>query len=164
MELSWFSASVNVCHKKSLKNDRLTLNFHWESPWCWERLRAEGEKGVRGWDGWSITDAMTMNLGKLREMVRDKEAWRGAVHGVTKSGTRLGTEQPQPWILWSRNHRLCLCGVNTHNAHTHIIQYLTQHSVTKVKRQRQFFEESDLDIKIITYAVSKGHCYRCSRI
>ena len=25
---------------------------HWKSPWCWERLRAEGEEGVRGWDGW----------------------------------------------------------------------------------------------------------------
>ena len=25
---------------------------HWKSPWCWERLRAEREKGVRGWDGW----------------------------------------------------------------------------------------------------------------
>ena len=25
---------------------------HWKSPWCWERLKAEGEEGVRGWDGW----------------------------------------------------------------------------------------------------------------
>ena len=25
---------------------------HWKSPWCWERLRAEGEEGVRGWEGW----------------------------------------------------------------------------------------------------------------
>ena len=25
---------------------------HWKSPWCWERLRAEGEEDVRGWDGW----------------------------------------------------------------------------------------------------------------
>ena len=34
-----------------------------------------------------ITDAMNMNLGKLHEMVRDREAWRAAVHGVTKSWT-----------------------------------------------------------------------------
>ena len=34
-----------------------------------------------------ITDAMDMNLGKLREMVRDREAWRAAVHRVTKSQT-----------------------------------------------------------------------------
>ena len=26
--------------------------IHWKSPWCWERLRAEGEEGIRGWDGW----------------------------------------------------------------------------------------------------------------
>ena len=32
-----------------------------------------------------ITDSMEMNLGKFREMVRDREAWRAAVHGVAKS-------------------------------------------------------------------------------
>ena len=37
-----------------------------------------------------ITDSIDMNLGKLWEMVKDREAWRAAVHGVTKSGTRLG--------------------------------------------------------------------------
>ena len=35
----------------------------------------------------SITDATNMNLGKLQEMVRDREAWRAAVHGVVKSRT-----------------------------------------------------------------------------
>ena len=35
----------------------------------------------------SIIDAMDMNLGKLREMVRDTEAWHAAVHGVAKSDT-----------------------------------------------------------------------------
>ena len=38
----------------------------------------------------SITDATDMKLGKLWEMVRDREAWRAAVHGVTKSRTQLG--------------------------------------------------------------------------
>ena len=33
----------------------------------------------------SITDAMNMNLGKLQEMVRDREAWRAAVHAVAKN-------------------------------------------------------------------------------
>ena len=37
-----------------------------------------------------ITDAMDVNLGKLREMVRDREAWRAAVSGVTKRQSCLG--------------------------------------------------------------------------
>ena len=38
----------------------------------------------------NITDAMNINLGKLQEMVRDRETWHAAVHGVAKSQTQLG--------------------------------------------------------------------------
>ena len=50
--------------------------------------RRRGCQRMRWLDG--ITDAMNMNLGKLREMVRDREARHAAVHGVTKSRTQLG--------------------------------------------------------------------------
>ena len=66
---------------------------HWKRPWCWERLKGEGEEGDRGWDGWMASlicpSSLVMNLGKLLEMVRDREAWRAEVHGVSKSRTQL---------------------------------------------------------------------------
>ena len=77
LKLQYFGhrMQTNDSLEKSLKLEKI------------EGRRRRGRQKMRLLDG--ITKAMSVNLGTLREMVRDREAWHAVVHWVTKSWTRL---------------------------------------------------------------------------
>ena len=56
---------------------------HWKRPCCWKRLRAGGEGGDRGWDGWMVLLSKWTWVWASSEIVKDREAWHAAVHGIT---------------------------------------------------------------------------------
>ena len=110
---------------------------HWKRLWCWEGLRAGGEGDDRGWDGWldGIIDLMNVSLSELQELVMDRGAWHAAIHGVTKSQTRLSDWTELNWTeqilgsstsseltqmhssLWLSNIPLCICTMAFLNIH-----------------------------------------------
>ena len=82
--------------ENSFKGLMLKLKLHYVHHQMWRanslektlmlgKIEGRRSRGDRGWDGDGITDSRDMNLGKLWEIVRDRESWHATVYGVTKS-------------------------------------------------------------------------------
>ena len=70
----------------------------WKIPWCWERLKAEGEEGDRGWDVWMASPMQWTWANSGRWWGTGKLGVLHAIHGVAKCLTRLGN--------WTRTYYL----------------------------------------------------------
>ena len=73
-----------------------------ERPWCWERLKAGGERDDRGWDGWMASPTqLTWVWASSGKWWRTRKAWHAIGHGITKRETWLSNWTVTRDSLWS---------------------------------------------------------------
>ena len=74
---------------------RCAVLTHWKRPWCWERLRARGEGGDRGWDGWIASLTQWTGVWANAMIVKDREAWCAAPMSLQTFRRNRVTDQLQ---------------------------------------------------------------------
>ena len=79
----------------------------WKRPWCWERLKAGGERDDRGWDVWMASSTWWTSLSKLREILKDSEGWHATVHVVMESDTTEWLNNNKYIKYKNKWHSLC---------------------------------------------------------